>query len=91
MRGVVTVVHKISDNVLGLLEPGAPPTNINFPQMTLMLQKQNISSMSDSTHSAQQGSLTLGDVSILLNTTRAEGNCYARQVISTKVVSFLMC
>ena len=87
MRGVVGVVHTISDSLVGDMEEGDPPTNVVFPQMTLMLAKSNETGLSNATFQTEQGSLKLPNINVLLNKTEEFDEfgtkittCYDRQV-----------
>ena len=72
MQGTVSVVHEISDSILEDKEEGDPSTDIEFPELTLMIGKEEESSLSNTSYQTKQGKITLPDVDRLFNKTGRE-------------------
>ena len=62
MHGILTVVHTLSDSLLGDMKEGDTPIDVTFPQMTLILAKRNTDILSNMSFLTKQGSLTLPNI-----------------------------
>ena len=72
MQGTVGVVHDISDYILDEKEEGDPSTDIEFPELTLMIGMEDESRLGNATFQAQQGRIKLPDLDRLFNKTEDE-------------------
>ena len=80
MRSAVTIVDSLSTTLLNFTELGDPVTRMTLDNVTVEVAKTTAADVSNSTISAQQGSLDLPDMTSVVDDVDSETTCVQRSV-----------